>query len=431
LASPDRASPDSSAAGISLYIHVPFCAAKCLYCDFFSVPRKSVTAAQERAVVEATIGQARFFLDTLGAQLEGGEASSALETLYVGGGTPSALSPGALSALLAPLRGVTWKEWTVEANPESLTEAFLEACQDAGVSRLSVGIQSMQGRSLTLLGRPGSEADNARALDLLSTHWKREISLDFIAGIPGQSASDIRSDLAAISRVQARHASLYSLTLEPGTGLAAAVEEGSIVLNEPEVDEDLWFAGKDELERRGFENYEISNFCIPGKASLHNLRYWNLEPYLGVGPGAVSTLPTRLLGDLLPRLGLKEKGQESPVCRLSNPDSIEEFLSGPSKLWGMRAEPVAPREFLLESLMMGLRLADGIPAGRLESRFGRSFDELFPGLWARWLDRGLALPPGDRLRLSEQGRLLLDSVLREISDRLEGLQDQRLTVRWA
>jgi oxygen-independent coproporphyrinogen-3 oxidase len=260
---------------------------------------------------------------------------------------------------------------------------------------------------------------------MLRARWSRDLSLDFIAGIPGQSAADVRADLSVLDILPASHASLYSLTLEPGTGLFEQVQQGGIAMNEPERDEELWFAGKDELEQRGFENYEISNFCLPGKASKHNLRYWNLEPYLGVGPGAVSTLPAQYVREVFEAHGKAVSGLgEHAVCRLSNPESVEGFLAGREKAWGMEVEGIQPRDFLVENLMMGLRLAAGIPADRLERRFGRSFEELFPGLWQRWVERGLAQPAEhpvvshSRLRLSEPGRLILNSLMAEVADRV-------------
>jgi oxygen-independent coproporphyrinogen-3 oxidase len=405
---------------LSLYIHVPICAGKCLYCDFFSVPRAAVSAPVEQNFVAETIEQARFFLEALG---RGRDVH--LETLYVGGGTPSALSRENLDRLLSEFRGTGWQEWTVEANPESIDEEFLDLCGQAGVTRLSVGIQTMGDARLGLLGRPGSRRDNERALELLHTRWSRDLSLDFIAGIPGQSVADVRADLSVLDILPASHASLYSLTLEPGTALFEQVQEGGVAMNDPERDEELWFAGKDELEQRRFENYEISNFCLPGKASTHNLRYWNLEPYLGVGPGAVSTLPAQLLREVFEAHGKAVAGLgEHPVCRLSNPESIEGYLAGREKLWGMEAEVIQPRDFLVENLMMGLRLAAGIPADRLERRFGRSFEELFPGLWQRWAERGLAQPVEKSvgshscLRLSEPGRLILNALMAEIAGRV-------------
>jgi oxygen-independent coproporphyrinogen-3 oxidase len=404
---------------VSLYIHVPICAGKCLYCDFFSVPREAVSAPVEQSLVAETIAQARFFLEALG---RGRDVH--LETLYVGGGTPSALSRENLERLLSEFRGTGWQEWTVEANPESIDEEFLDICGQAGVTRLSVGIQTMGDARLGLLGRPGSRRDNERALELLHTRWSRDLSLDFIAGIPGQSVADVRADLSVLNILRASHSSLYSLTLEPGTALFEQVQEGGIAVNDPERDEELWFAGKDELERRGFENYEISNFCLPGNASKHNLRYWNLEPYLGVGPGAVSTLPAQHLREVFEAHGKAIAGLgEHPVCRLSNPESIDAFLGGREKLWGTEVEVIQPRDFLVESLMMGLRLATGIPADRLERRFGRSFDELFPGLWELWVERGFAKPAEHTvgshscLRLSEPGRLILNSLMAEVADR--------------
>lgn len=444
-----------------MYIHIPICAGKCLYCDFFSVPRATVPASVEQRLVGETIAQARLFLEALGRGRE-----VRLETLYVGGGTPSALSRENLGRLLAEFRGTVWKEWTVEANPESIDEEFLDICGQAGVSRLSMGIQTMGDAFLGLLGRPGSRSDNEKALDLLRSRWTRDLSLDFIAGIPGQTAADVRADLSVLDRLpgsMASHASLYSLTLEPGTGLFAQVQEGGVTMNDPERDEELWFAGKDELERRGFEHYEISNFCLPGKASKHNLRYWNLEPYLGVGPGAVSTLPTALLREVFEGRGKAARGKaargsgeqglggggfgERAVCRLSNPESIEGYLTGRDALWGMEVEAIQPSDFLIENLMMGLRLAAGIPTDRLQRRFGRGFQELFPGLWERWVHRGLALPVevagghpvglgprvGPRLRLTEAGRLILNSLMAEVAERVRApgpLALAALGVRW-
>ncbi len=423
---------------LSLYIHVPVCAGKCLYCDFFSAPRAAVSAQVEQSLVAQTIEQARFFLETLGrGETRGHGRDVRLETLYIGGGTPSALSRENLGRLVAEFRGTGWKEWTVEANPESIDEEFLDICCQAGVSRLSLGIQTMDDARLRLLGRPGSRRDNERALELLGAGWTMDLSLDFIAGIPGQSVADVRADLSVLDSLPASHASLYSLTLEPGTGLFEQVQESRVTMNDPERDEELWFAGKDELERRGFEHYEISNFCLPGKTSKHNLRYWNLEPYLGVGPGAVSTLPAQLLREVVEAHGKAVAGfGEHPVCRLSNPESIDAFLGGREKFWGMEVEAIQPRDFLIENLMMGLRLAEGIPADRLVQRFGRSFKELFPGLWERWVQRGLAHPverlvgSHSRLRLSEPGRLILNSLMAEVAERVRIPALAGLGVRW-
>ncbi len=394
---------ESSDPALSLYVHVPFCTDKCLYCDFFSVPRHSVGEEIQTAVIRETILQAQYFLK--------GKATGAsarlrvpprIETIFMGGGTPSALSRENLAPLLDAFRSHAAGEWTVEANPESLDETFLALCGSAGVTRLSVGVQTMRDSLLRLLRRPATRAHTLSALALLGRTWQGELNLDFIAGIPGQSPDEVRNDLSLLEQYLPSHVSLYQLTYERDTALARLVEQGTIVRDSPEREEELWFAGKGALEGRGYRHYEISNFCLPGKECRHNLRYWRLEPYLGVGPGAVSTVPAASFAGALGRPDLAEA--PGGVLRVSNTKDMHAFLGGQASLWGLEVEPVKPSDFMLETLMMGLRLQEGIGIASWVWRFGRGFDEFFPGLWKKWSGEGFAEPPLGSLRLTESGR---------------------------
>ncbi len=393
----------SSEPSLSLYLHVPFCVDKCLYCNFFSLPRRSVTDAAQEAVVRQTIEQAAFFLDLLGY---GGPP----RTVFMGGGTPSTLARPRLRRLLGfpGCRGC--EEWTVEANPESIDEEFLDICREAGVTRISAGVQSTDDRLLRVLARSAGRADIMKAVELLRRGWKADLNLDFIAGIPGQEPQEVIADLSLLDALTVSHVSLYSLTYEPDTPLERLVQEGHVRPNPEEKDEELWFAGVEELQKRGFSHYEVSNFCKPGKECRHNLRYWRIEPYLGAGPSAVSTLPA---GPLARVAGMPQL-HEGEVLRMSNPRDIHSFLEGRGNLWGARFEVVKPEDFLLETLMMGLRLEDGIPSDLFSNRFGASFADILPGVWEGWVERGAALPPGDRLRLSHSGRMMLDGLLSEM-----------------
>jgi oxygen-independent coproporphyrinogen III oxidase len=411
---------ESSDPALSVYLHVPFCTDKCLYCDFYSVPRGTVAEALQKDVVDQTILQARHFLDQL--------RPARIDTLFIGGGTPSALTRTHLAALLDSCRGTGCVEWTVEANPESLDRSFLALCETAGVTRLSVGVQSMRDGHLRLLKRPATRDDNLEALHLIREQWHGELNLDFIAGIPGQTPAEVREDLALLDDFRPCHVSLYQLTCEPETELSRLVGNGTIVLNSRERDEELWFAGKEELEGRGYRNYEISNFCRPGKECRHNLRYWRMEPYLGVGPGAVSTVPARSFAIALRRGDLAEK--PGCVLRVSNPRDIGAFLVGKDGLWGLGVDVVESKDFLFENLMMGLRLAEGIPLTRWESRFGRRFEEFFPGIWERWTGEGLAEQPRANMRLTESGRLVLDRLLGEIAERIASPDMAPPSVSW-
>jgi oxygen-independent coproporphyrinogen-3 oxidase len=221
---------------------------------------------------------------------------------------------------------------------------------------------------------------------------------------------------------------LYQLTVEPGTPLENMVDEGTITLNRAELDEELWLAGRDELTSRGYVQYEVSNFALPGRECRHNLRYWRIDPYAGAGPGAVSTLPAEWAARAAGRPGLARNGQT--VVRFTAPKDISGFLQGEEHFWGIETEVVGPADFLLENVMMGLRLADGMREETLRSRFGRSFAELFPGLWEGWVARGLAMPPDGSLRLSPDGLLLLDRLLREVFEMKLQSSPEEVRVQW-
>jgi oxygen-independent coproporphyrinogen-3 oxidase len=236
------------------------------------------------------------------------------------------------------------------------------------------------------------------------------------------------ADAASVARTGCGHASLYSLTVEPDTPLSGLVRSGSIALNPRDHDDELWLEGRAALAGAGLHHYEVSNFARPGKECRHNLRYWRLEPYLGIGPGAVSTLPPDLAAALT---GVREHAE---VVRLSNPRDITTFLSRaagePGAPWGIETETVAAPAFVLETLMMGLRLADGIGADSFRRRFGQGLDRLAPGLWEGWIARGLAAADAGRLRLTDRGFLLLDALLGEFAVALHADRLPPIEVRW-
>lgn len=372
-------------------------------------------------LVERIIAQAEVFLEAAGRE-------RAIETIFIGGGTPSCLPHRLTQKLFHAFSDRAAIEWTVEANPETLDQAFVETCVEAGVTRLSVGIQTLHEAQLRFLRRRATVEDCMHALELLDRHWTGALNLDFIAGIPGQTTEDVKGDLSILDGARPTHVSLYQLTLEPGTPLTRLVESKQITLNPTEMDEELWFAGQESLFSRGYEHYEVSNFCKPGKECRHNLRYWRIDPYVGAGPAAVSTIPAvwaRRLPDLRVRIP-----EDATVVRIAHAKSIDTYLAADVPFWGASIECVSPRDFLFETLMMGLRLTRGIAIDDLESRFGASFATLFPGLWERWLEQGLALQVTDRLRLSSEGILLLDRLLGQVMDRLDDPRLDQLRVEW-
>jgi oxygen-independent coproporphyrinogen-3 oxidase len=329
---------------------------------------------------------------------------SSVPTVYVGGGTPSLLPARALRRLLAAIHAFAPQaaEWTVEANPESLSPSFLEACGELGPDRLSLGLQSLKGGLLRVLGRPGDAEANRLALEQIRSSWQRRLNLDFLVGIPGQDRRDLFRDLRGAHDAGAGHVSLYSLTPPAGTALADAID--------PEARDELWLAGFERLEAQGYQNYEVANFALPGQECLHNLRYWNLEPYLGVGPGAVSTLP----------------GVGGQVLRLYHPENLPAYLAG--NPWGLRVEKITPKEFLFETLMLGFRLRGGIGQARFVRRFGRPLPELVPGLWRRWQEQGYLREDPEAYALADRARLLLNRRLLEAQEALDAVETTK--VKW-
>jgi oxygen-independent coproporphyrinogen III oxidase len=386
-----------AARGISLYVHVPFCRAKCGYCAFCSYP--GADAELQSAVARRTVAQARAWVDRIG----GLDAPTA----YVGGGTPSVVPIEALEELLGGIRslwGAGPEELTVEANPESLTPAFLEVCAAAGVTRLSLGIQTFSAALRSAVGRRCTDPEIEGALELVARSWPGALSLDLISGLPGERPGDVASDVGRAVALRPAHVSLYALTLEHSApGLVVA-----------DRDDELWLEGAARLEESGYRGYEVSNFAPRGRECLHNLRYWRLEPYLGVGPSAVSTLPDGRGG----------------VLRVETARSLEEYLRSPDPLGPAVIDEVSAADFLFETLIMGLRLRDGLDAAELERRFCAPLAELLPRTLAGWRDRGLLACSAGRFGLTREGILLLDALLLEARQEIDEIPAGALRLSW-
>ncbi len=398
--SPLRLAPRSR--DVSLYVHIPFCRSKCRYCDFYSIPDAGRGTMED--LVRAEIAE----IDRFAAELE----LESPDTVFIGGGTPSLLPVDLLAKLLARI-GNAWTpvEWTVEANPESLSGDFVAACADAGVTRLSLGVQSFDDRLLALLGRAGTADHVRRALDLLASSWTGDLSLDLISGIPTQTVAGALRDLERAAACAPGHLSLYALTLEEGTPLFEAARSGELVPPGEDEEVGLWRASNELLAASGYRRYEVSNFARPGKECRHNLRYWRLDPYVGVGPGAASTLA----------------GADGEVLRLEAPRDVRRY-SASAPLASLAREELSPGTVLLEQLMMGLRLEEGIERARIRRRFGLSLEECLGGSWEEWIERGLVRPDEEFYACTDEGRLLLNALLREAAGKIAERRD--LSVSW-
>ncbi len=264
-----------------LYIHIPYCLQKCGYCDFFSKPSGAVPAEYVKAVSRQIEHLAKAF------------CVEEWKSVYIGGGTPSLLSAEDLRFLCKTIKAAAPLaancEWTIEMNPGTISRELLEAADACGITRLSVGIQCKNQKVLDAIGRRASVSQIEEAARLIKNFWPHEWSADLIAGLPFQTKEDIARDIDFIERNGANHISFYSLTLEEGTPLKGAIDAGKIPYDEEDAEE-LWLDGRDLLEKRGFLQYEVSNFAKPGFESKHNAAYWAQESYLGAGAGAAGTI---------------------------------------------------------------------------------------------------------------------------------------------
>ena len=409
---------------VSVYVHLPFCASRCRYCDFY-VETGSPPAVVERTL-EWVLEEATWFLDRM--------ERPRVRTVYIGGGTPSLIPPDRLSRFLDGLAerlGVESPidEWTIEANPESVTPEFLTALAGTPVDRLSLGIQSFQDQLLRVLGRRARAAAVERSLDAIAAHGRERLTVDLITGTPTQTADELEHDLERLRALAPGHVSLYALTVEPGTPLERSIRTGRLVPLPPEVQDDLWISARDALVSGGYAWYEISNFALPGHRSLHNPVYWRAEPYLGLGPGAVGTIP--MLESPGPHGAAEPAGASvtRPV-RLTNPDAAR-YTAARAGEWNHEREVLDDRTLLVEHLMLGLRTDTGVRLDRLEAVFG-----LVPPDVAGLLDR---CPPvrdavdpdawnDGRVVLAADARLRLNALMTDLLDPIEAVPLPRQAV---
>lgn len=374
---------------LALYIHWPFCAAKCPYCDFNSHVRERVDEARFRAALRREL-----------AAEAARVGRRPLASIFFGGGTPSLMAPETVAALIEDARAFFAPapdlEITLEANPTSVEAAKLRAFRAAGVNRASLGVQSLDETALRFLGRRHDAAQAVAALEAAREIFPR-LSFDLIYARPGQEEASWRAELRRALSLAADHLSLYQLTIEPGTQFATLHARGDLALPEGEAAARLYAATAEEAGRFGLRAYEVSNYARPGAESRHNLAYWRYGDYLGIGPGAHQ----RLLLDGRMLATRRHRGPEEWAARVErNGDgTVEE-------------EVLTPAERAREALLMGLRLAEGVDPARIEARSGLPFAAAVDGAaLAALVAEGFLVWRAGRLRATQEGMLRLDAIL--------------------
>ncbi|MCX6995698.1 MAG: radical SAM family heme chaperone HemW [Kiritimatiellaeota bacterium] len=374
-----------------LYVHVPFCERKCAYCDFYSL------ALPESAAAAADLAER--YLDALERELYGLPAEFVPDTVYVGGGTPTVLRAEAL-ARLADLvhrrfRLPAGREWSCEANPGTLTAEKVARLRAGGVNRVSLGVQSLDDRQLAWLGRRHTARQAADSFQTLRAAGFDNLSVDLIYALPGITRGELARDLEGLLAWQPEHVSVYALSVEPGTPLAARRARGDLVEMAGEEQAEQYHLIRRRLLAAGYEQYEISNFARPGRACRHNLNCWDGGDYFGCGPAAHS----HWLG-----------------CRSANVSDLESYAASPAagRLPRAFTECLEAEAKARETLILNLRRTAGVEAAAFRRQTGFGLETRGGAALARALALVLLERHGDRLRLSAAGLFVSDAIFAEL-----------------
>ncbi|HEX2909746.1 MAG TPA: radical SAM family heme chaperone HemW [Chloroflexia bacterium] len=411
-----------AATGLGIYLHIPFCRTRCTYCDFNTYTnlghlqgRYAQALAQEVERSLAAVAAGLYDpLKPLPSLADSGNPVSRpkVETVFFGGGTPSLLPPSFLGRTLEAIARradvAPDAEITVEANPGTLTVDKLRGLREIGVNRLSFGVQTFDDTLLKALGRTHNGAEAVEALEQARRVGFDNVNLDFIYGLPGQTLTTWQATLERALSIRPAHLSLYALTVEEGTMMDRQVKSGRITPADGDTAADMYELAQDLLGQAGYIQYEISNWALGSKEDIpdtsprlacrHNLIYWRNRPYLGCGPGAHSSFA----------------GWRFPV--LKDPDEyIRRLRNGQSVIVEEDAEQITLPLALADTVILALRLNEGLELERVKREFGKSLAEFYPGVTQRMLELGLlesfkGAQGEERLRLTRHGRVLSNEV---------------------
>lgn len=372
---------------IGLYIHIPFCKAKCFYCDFNSFPGME---SHVKPYFEALKSEIRLYRE----KLDGYTVS----TIFIGGGTPSLVDTQYIYEIISLCRSMfniqKGAEITIETNPGTLSYDKLASYKAVAINRLSMGLQAWQNRILKSIGRIHSAEEFMENFNLAQRVGFKNINIDLIFGLPGQSINDWKVTLDNVVRQNPGHISCYSLKIEEGTVFGERCESGQMVPADDELDREMYSLACDKLEKHGYKHYEISNFARPGFECRHNLIYWNIGKYIGMGAGAHSYFEDN---------------------RFNNPYGVTGYIDSIS-MGGIPSENIQPidrSESIKEFIILGLRLLDGINTDEFERRFGEDISKLFEKQLEKLLSRELIEIDGKFIKLSPSGLDLANQVFME------------------
>ncbi len=368
-----------------IYIHIPFCKSKCIYCDFVTFPFKEEWVTRYRLLLEREIELKKDMLK-----------DRVVKTIYFGGGTPSLFPPSDIRSILEKLNKTTkieTKEITIEANPSFPDEERLADFARMGINRLSIGLQSTDDAILKFLGRDHDYATFLRFYDMARKHFEN-INVDLLFGIPGQTLDMWKGTLKEVISLAPQHLSLYSLTVENDTILKRMIEQGKVRPLQEDIVAEMYEYAIDYLETRGYVHYEISNWALAGYQCIHNISYWKNLDYLGFGVSASSHIDGR---------------------RFTNTSNIKDYSDAiiGGELPIVDERPYDWKEELTDTVFMGMRMMEGLSLTEIKKRFGIDPYFYYSDQIKKVVDEGLVEIDLDRVRLTKKGMLLGNVVFRE------------------
>ena len=352
--------------GLSLYIHIPFCVQKCLYCDFLSF---SASDRKKQDYVKALLNELAAWEEVLKEKIPDMDKLY-FKTVFMGGGTPTCLVPSLLFEILHAVNKYTDEntEFTIEANPGTITDSHISVFKETGINRVSLGLQSAQDGELKKLGRIHTYKEFCNSYQKLQKAGFGNINIDIMADIPGQDIVSYKDTLEKVLALAPAHISVYSLIVEPGTAFYKMQEQGELDIADEDTDRQMYNLAKEILEKHGYNRYEISNYSKNGMECQHNITYWTGGNYLGIGLGASSYINgTRFTGtrDFNKYTSQVQKNIGSSYERLSVKNQMEEFM------------------------FLGLRMCKGVSKSEFTDRFGINMDEVYGDVIKRFLQNGL------------------------------------------
>lgn len=361
-----------------LYIHIPFCVKKCEYCDFVSYS-----------------GCERYFEDYIKAVIREMEnyAGTSVDTVFIGGGTPSVLPPYLISELCGAVRKnfvlADDYEWTIEINPGTVTADKINAMLMGGINRASVGVQSFCDTELNAVGRIHNSADALKTVTALSSAGFLNISIDLMESLPYQTAESFKRSLALAVSLPITHISVYSLIIEDGTPIKEKYDSGMYTMPDEDTDRALYEYTKEYLENFGFSRYEISNYAKDGYISRHNMKYWDCEQYIGIGAAAHSYING---------------------VRFYNTSNLNEYINGKMR---ESEEKLSQNDKIGEFMMLGLRKCEGVSKTEFEKRFGCKICDIWGDTIDKFVSGGFMKDSGGRYYLADKGLDVANSIMCE------------------